>query len=107
MEALRCLQWEEWGNPHQEEYYHYMKSYAPVDNIEAGKKYPNILATGGLHDPRVACAWRSPMLRLLGLWTVYTIMRRRVWLHRTPSRAAMAAECNCLNAHFTFLCVRS
>ncbi len=33
-----------------------MKSYAPVDNITEGRSYPNILATGGLHDPRVACA---------------------------------------------------
>ncbi len=33
-----------------------MKSYAPVDNIAEGRSYPNILATGGLHDPRVACA---------------------------------------------------
>jgi oligopeptidase B len=60
--TLMCsLQWEEWGNPNQEDYYHYMKSYAPVDNIVAGRKYPNILATGGLHDPRVACARRSPI----------------------------------------------
>ena len=56
--VLCCPQWEEWGNPAQEEYYHYMKSYAPVDNVAEGRSYPNILATGGLHDPRVACAQR-------------------------------------------------
>ncbi len=45
--------WEEWGNPNNMEYYHYMKSYSPVDNIKAGERYPNILITAGLHDPRV------------------------------------------------------
>ena len=64
MQAISyCSQWEEWGNPAQEEYYHYMKSYAPVDNIAEGKSYPNILATGGLHDPRVACALCSVRCR--------------------------------------------
>ena len=35
-----------------EEFYHYMKSYSPVDNIKTAD-YPNILVTAGLHDPRV------------------------------------------------------
>lgn len=34
------------------EYYGYMKSYSPVDNIQHAD-YPNILVTAGLHDPRV------------------------------------------------------
>ena len=34
------------------EYYEYMKSYSPVDNINRAE-YPNILVTAGLHDPRV------------------------------------------------------
>ena len=34
------------------EFYHYMKSYSPVDNIQPAD-YPNILVTAGLHDPRV------------------------------------------------------
>lgn len=34
------------------EYYEYMKSYSPVDNIKRAD-YPNIMVTAGLHDPRV------------------------------------------------------
>lgn len=47
------LEFEEWGNPRDEKYYNYIKSYSPYDNIEA-KDYPNILITAGLNDIRVA-----------------------------------------------------
>ena len=43
---------EEWGNPQDAEYYAYMRSYAPYENI-AAVAYPAILATAGLNDPRV------------------------------------------------------
>ncbi|MEA5256356.1 S9 family peptidase [Arcicella aquatica] len=49
---LTTGEWEEWGNPKQKEYYVYMKSYSPVDNVEA-KDYPNMLVTTGLHDSQV------------------------------------------------------
>lgn len=49
---LTVIEWEEWGNPADPEYYRYMKSYSPYDNVEA-KEYPAILATAGLNDPRV------------------------------------------------------
>ena len=49
---LTVIEWEEWGNPADPEFYHYMKSYSPYDNVEA-KGYPAILATAGLNDPRV------------------------------------------------------
>lgn len=50
---LTEIEWEEWGNPLvSREYYDYMKSYSPVDNV-ARQAYPNILVTAGLHDPRV------------------------------------------------------
>lgn len=42
----------EWGNPNEEEYYMYMKSYCPYSNVEK-KEYPNILTKVGLNDPRV------------------------------------------------------
>ncbi|KAL4581630.1 hypothetical protein LXL04_006154 [Taraxacum kok-saghyz] len=42
----------EWGDPRKEEYYCYMKSYSPVDNVKA-QSYPAILVTAGLNDPRV------------------------------------------------------
>ena len=40
------------GNPKDEEYYNYIKSYSPYDNVEA-KNYPNLLVTAGLHDSQV------------------------------------------------------
>jgi len=49
---LTVIEFEEWGNPKEKEYYHYMQSYSPVDNIKAAA-YPNVLITAGLHDPRV------------------------------------------------------
>ncbi|URE20368.1 Prolyl oligopeptidase, N-terminal beta-propeller domain [Musa troglodytarum] len=49
---LTTSEWEEWGDPRKEEFYFYMKSYSPVDNIKA-QHYPCILVTAGLNDPRV------------------------------------------------------
>ncbi|XP_052185758.1 uncharacterized protein LOC127797176 [Diospyros lotus] len=49
---LTTSEWEEWGDPRKEEFYFYMKSYSPVDNI-AAQNYPSIIVTAGLHDPRV------------------------------------------------------
>ena len=49
---LTVGEFEEWGNPKEEEYYHYIKSYSPVDNVEA-KKYPNLLVMTGFHDSQV------------------------------------------------------
>jgi oligopeptidase B len=49
---LTTGEYDEWGNPNEEEFYHYIKSYSPYDNVEA-KDYPNILVTTGLHDSQV------------------------------------------------------
>lgn len=49
---LTTGEYDEWGNPNNEEYYHYMTSYSPYDNVEA-KDYPNMLVTTGLHDSQV------------------------------------------------------
>ncbi|MDD4800471.1 MAG: S9 family peptidase [Proteiniphilum sp.] len=49
---LTTGEYEEWGNPNEEEYFNYMLSYSPYDNVEA-KEYPNILVTGGLNDSQV------------------------------------------------------
>ncbi|XP_020583722.1 uncharacterized protein LOC110026871 [Phalaenopsis equestris] len=49
---LTTSEWEEWGDPRKREYYYYMKSYSPFDNVRA-QNYPNILVTAGLNDPRV------------------------------------------------------
>ncbi|MCS6842113.1 MAG: S9 family peptidase [Roseiflexus sp.] len=49
---LTAIEFEEWGNPAVAEQYAYMKSYSPYDNTTP-QAYPAILATAGLHDPRV------------------------------------------------------
>ncbi|BAB75610.1 MAG TPA: oligopeptidase B [Nostoc sp. UBA8866] len=49
---LSAMEWEEWGNPNDQIYYEYMKSYSPYDNVEA-KDYPHLLITAGLNDSRV------------------------------------------------------
>ncbi len=56
--AQTIVEWEEWGNPNEPEFYDYMKSYSPVDNVRP-QAYPNILVTAGLHDPRVGY-WVRP-----------------------------------------------
>ncbi len=49
---LTTGEYDEWGNPNDEIYYRYMKSYSPIDNVEA-KDYPSILITTGYHDSQV------------------------------------------------------
>ncbi len=49
---LTTGEFDEWGNPKVKEYYDYMKSYSPYDNVEA-KDYPNMLVTSGYYDSQV------------------------------------------------------
>ncbi len=49
---LTTGEFDEWGNPKEKEYYDYIKSYSPYDNVEA-KSYPNMLVTTGYHDSQV------------------------------------------------------
>lgn len=49
---LTTGEYDEWGNPNEPEYYSYMKSYSPYDNVTA-QDYPNMLITTGLHDSQV------------------------------------------------------
>lgn len=49
---LTTEEFEEWGNPAIEEFYHYIKSYSPMDNI-GRHEYPDVLITSGFHDCRV------------------------------------------------------
>ena len=49
---LTVGEYDEWGNPNEEEYYFYMKSYSPYDNVGA-LDYPDMLITASLNDPRV------------------------------------------------------
>jgi oligopeptidase B len=49
---LTTGEYDEWGNPNQEEFYHYMLSYSPYDNVKP-QNYPAMLITTGLHDSQV------------------------------------------------------
>ena len=49
---LTSNEWEEWGDPREKEYYDYMLSYSPYDQIER-KEYPNLLVTSGFFDSQV------------------------------------------------------
>ena len=49
---LTTGEYDEWGNPNVKEYYDYMKSYSPYDNVKK-RNYPHLLVTTGLHDSQV------------------------------------------------------
>ena len=49
---LTTGEYDEWGNPNNKEYYDYMLSYSPYDNVKR-QDYPNMLITTGLHDSQV------------------------------------------------------
>jgi len=49
---LTTGEYDEWGNPNDKEYYDYILSYSPYDNVKA-QDYPNMLVTTGLHDSQV------------------------------------------------------
>ena len=49
---LTTNEFDEWGNPKQKEYYDYMLSYSPYDQVSK-QGYPAILVTTGLHDSQV------------------------------------------------------
>lgn len=49
---LTTAEYDEWGNPNIKEYYDYMLSYSPYDNL-IRQAYPNMYITSGLHDSQV------------------------------------------------------
>jgi oligopeptidase B len=49
---LTTLEYDEWGDPNKKEYYDYMITWSPLDNVKK-EKYPSIFATGGLNDTQV------------------------------------------------------
>ena len=49
---LTTFEFDEWGNPKNKEYYDYIKSYSPYDNVEE-KNYPHLLITTGYWDSQV------------------------------------------------------
>jgi oligopeptidase B len=49
---LTVPEYEEWGNPNESEYFHYMLSYSPYDNLKPAS-YPSMLVKTSLHDSQV------------------------------------------------------
>jgi len=49
---LTTAEFDEWGNPNQREYYDYMLSYSPYDNVTA-QAYPAMLVITALQDSQV------------------------------------------------------
>ena len=49
---LTTGEFDEWGNPKDKEFYDYIKSYSPYDQVKA-KNYPNMLVTTGYWDSQV------------------------------------------------------
>lgn len=49
---LTTFEYDEWGNPNQEKFYRYIKSYSVFDNVEK-QNYPAIFVRTGFHDSQV------------------------------------------------------
>ncbi len=49
---LTTGEYDEWGNPNRREYYDYMLSYSPYDNVTR-QQYPHLYVSTGLHDSQV------------------------------------------------------
>lgn len=49
---LTVGEFEEWGNPKEEDYYQYMLSYSPYDNVKS-MHYPSMFVSTGYHDSQV------------------------------------------------------
>ncbi|WP_342270007.1 S9 family peptidase [Rickettsia endosymbiont of Orchestes rusci] len=49
---LTPIEFKEWGNPKDIEYFNYIKSYSPYDNVKP-QNYPALFVTCGLSDSRV------------------------------------------------------
>jgi len=49
---LTVIEYDEWGNPNEEEFFHAIRAYSPYDNVRP-QAYPHMLIVAGLNDPRV------------------------------------------------------
>ena len=49
---LTAIEWDEWGNPGEEQGYRWIRSYSPYDNV-GDRAYPHMLVLAGWNDPRV------------------------------------------------------
>ncbi len=49
---LTVAEYDEWGDPGKREYFDYIRSYCPYQNIK-NQDYPDIFVTSGMNDPRI------------------------------------------------------
>ena len=49
---LTTFEYDEWGNPNNKDFYEYMLSYSPYDQVQE-KDYPALFITTGYHDSQV------------------------------------------------------
>lgn len=75
---LTTNEWEEWGDPLSDpEAYRWIKAYSPYDNVQE-RRYPRMLVTAGLTDPRVS--YFEPVKWVQKLRAAHPDNRRRVLL---------------------------
>lgn len=75
---LTTGEYDEWGNPNDAEYYEYMLSYSPYDQVVA-QDYPAMLITTGLHDSQVQ--YWEPAKWIAKLRDVRTNKERPLLMH--------------------------
>lgn len=49
---LTVVEYDQWGNPNERDWFDLIRSYAPYENV-APRAYPDVLILAGLNDPRV------------------------------------------------------
>ncbi len=49
---LTVIEYEQWGNPNERDAFERIRGYAPYENVRP-QRYPDLLVTSGLNDPRV------------------------------------------------------
>ncbi|KAJ3360335.1 hypothetical protein HDU91_004660 [Kappamyces sp. JEL0680] len=91
---LTINEYEEWGNPNAKDYFDYMLSYSPYDNIPADRQFPDLLIKAGLFDPRVAywepAKWLAK-LRAMG------VDKAR---HESKKDSLLVLDCKMGSGHF-------
>jgi len=74
---LTSNEWDEWGDPRDKDYYEYMLSYSPYDQIK-NRRYPNLLVTAGFFDSQVQY-WEP--LKWVAKLREYWIGDNKLYLH--------------------------
>src|SRR6202044_93341 len=84
---LTSNEFDQWGNPKEKQYYDYMLSYSPYDNVSA-QHYPAMLVLTSLWDSQVQ--YYEPTKWVARLRATKTIMSR--WCSASTWPAAMEAS---------------